>query len=112
MAGRIHRITMFKLPDPEGQQKLIDAYKTLGQKQKKDGKPYILSMTTGPAMEDPRSQGWTVVSKTEFASLNDMKYYDDQCEAHAELKSLAKGLGIQGGPAGVMTVYFEAAATL
>lgn len=35
MAGRINRITMFKLPDPEAQKKLIEAYKTLGQDQKK-----------------------------------------------------------------------------
>lgn len=53
-----------------------------------------------------------MVSKTEFASLEDMRYYDDQCVAHATLKDYAKGLGIQGGPAGVMTVYFEAAASL
>lgn len=108
----IHRITMFKLPDPEAQKKLMDAYKTLGQDQKKDGKPYIVSMTVGPAMDDPRTQGWTVVSKTEFASLDDMKYYDEQCEAHAALKNYSKTLGIQGGPAGVMTVYYEAAVSM
>lgn len=77
-----------------------------------DGKPYILHMTAGEAMADPRSQGWTVVSKAEFANLDDMRYYDEQCEAHAALKNYAKGLGIQGGPTGVMTVYYEAGATL
>lgn len=35
MAVRIHRVTMFKLPDPEDQKKLIEAYKTLSQKQQK-----------------------------------------------------------------------------
>lgn len=78
----------------------------------KDGKPYIVHMTAGEAMEDPRAQGWTVVSKAEFASLEDMRYYDEQCEAHNALKSYAKGLGIQGGPSGVMTVYYEAGASL
>ncbi|KAI0125263.1 hypothetical protein BJ170DRAFT_598084 [Xylariales sp. AK1849] len=112
MAGRIHRVTMFKIPEPESQGKLVEAYKTLSQKQKKDGKPYILAVTAGPVMDDPRTQGWTVVSKTEFASLDDMKYYDNECEAHASLKAYAKGLGIQGGPSGVMTVYFEAGTSL
>ena len=69
-------------------------------------------MSTGPALDDPRSQGWTVVSKTEFASLDDMRYYDEQCEAHAALKSAAKNYGIEGGPAGVVTVYYEATASL
>jgi hypothetical protein len=39
-------------------------------------------MTVGPAEEDPRSQGYTLVSKTEFASMDDMKYYDNECPAH------------------------------
>ena len=26
-----------------------------------------------------------------FASLEDMKYYDEDCEAHAQLKAAAKG---------------------
>lgn len=65
----------------------------------------------GHAKEDPRSKGFTVVSQTEFASLEDMRYYDDGCEAHAALKAVAKGLGIVGGPDGVMTVYFETAAS-
>lgn len=63
-------------------------------------------------LEDPRNQGFTVASKTEFASLDDMKFYDDHDEAHATLKAAAKGFGIQGGPAGVMTVFFKADATL
>lgn len=35
MAGRIHRVTMFKLPVPEDQEKLIEAYKTLAKDQQK-----------------------------------------------------------------------------
>ena len=74
----------------------------------KDGKPYILSLNAGVAKDDPRSKGFTVVCKTDFASLDDMKYYDYKCDAHAALKASARSLGIQGGPEGIMTVYFEA----
>ncbi|KAI1263895.1 stress responsive A/B barrel domain-containing protein [Xylariaceae sp. FL1019] len=113
MAGKVHRITMFKLPDPEAQQKLIEAYHQLAKDQQKDdGKPYILSMTTGKVMDDPRSQGWTVVNKAEFANLADMRYYDENCKAHGELKAKAKTYGISGGAQGVIAVYFEAAGTL
>lgn len=68
-----------------------------------EGKPYILSMAVGPAEADPRSQGYTVVSKTEFANMEDLKYYDDECSAHQELKVVAKTLEIGG----IMTVYFK-----
>lgn len=64
-------------------------------------------MTVGPAEEDPRSQGYTLVSKTEFASMEDMKYYDTECPAHGEVKSLIKTLTVDG----LMTVYFKAQAT-
>ncbi|OHW97644.1 stress responsive a b barrel domain-containing protein [Colletotrichum incanum] len=104
MAGRIHRVTMFKIAD-EGQKKqLIEQYKVLESSQKKDGKPYILSVVVGPAIDDPRSQGFTVVAKTEFASLDDMKYYDDECAAHDALKTFVKSKLDVGG---VMSVYFE-----
>ncbi|KXH62497.1 stress responsive A/B Barrel domain-containing protein [Colletotrichum salicis] len=104
MADRIHRVTMFKIAN-EGQQKeLIEQYKILGGSHKKDGKPYILSMVVGPAVDDPRAQGFTVVAKTEFASLEDMKYYDDECAAHGVLKSFVKGNLTVGG---VMSVYFK-----
>lgn len=42
---------------------------------------------------------------TEFESEADMKYYDNDCEAHAKLKAVAKGM-LQGPP---MMVYFEPA---
>ncbi|KAI1339358.1 stress responsive A/B barrel domain-containing protein [Xylariaceae sp. FL0016] len=107
--ARIRRVTMFKVPDAENQNKVLDAYKSLEQNQKKDGKPYILSMSTGRAMEDQRSHGWTVVNESDFATLDDMRYYDNQCEAHAALKARARSFGIEGGPQGIMTVYFETA---
>ncbi|KAI1497921.1 stress responsive A/B barrel domain-containing protein [Biscogniauxia marginata] len=112
MSGRVYRVTMFKIPEPEGQQELIEAYKVLAQDQKKNGNPYILSMTTGRVFDEHRSQGWTVVNESEFASVDDMRYYDDNCEAHAALKAKAKTFGIVGGPSGILTVYFEAGATL
>uniref|UniRef100_A0A1Y1MKS9 Stress-response A/B barrel domain-containing protein n=1 Tax=Photinus pyralis TaxID=7054 RepID=A0A1Y1MKS9_PHOPY len=103
MADRVHRVTMIKLPNPAAQQKLIDAYKTVDATNQKDGKPYILSLAVGVAEEDPRAQGYTVVCKTEFASMDDLKYYDESCAAHKNLKATAKELGVEG----VMTVFFK-----
>ncbi|KAG5927028.1 hypothetical protein E4U42_002677 [Claviceps africana] len=103
MGDRVHRITLFKLPDQANQQKLIQAYKTLDQTNQKDGQPYILSLVAGPAEEDPRSQGYTVACKTEFASMDDMKYYDESCQAHQVLKNIVKGLGVEG----ILVVYFK-----
>lgn len=70
-----------------------------------DGKPYILYMCAGPAHEDPRSQGYNFVAKSEFANMDDMKFYDFECTAHQTLKATAAELGI--GPP--MTVYYTAA---
>lgn len=67
-----------------------------------DGKPYILNLAVGPAEADPRSQGFTLVSKSEFASMQDMKYYDNDCPHHQALKDFAKTLTLEG----IMTVYF------
>ncbi|KAL7913513.1 hypothetical protein GGI35DRAFT_212158 [Trichoderma velutinum] len=103
MADRVHRITMFKLPSEESQKKLVEEYKTLRENNRKDGQPYILSMAAGPAEPDQRSQGFTFVAKSEFASLEDMKYYDEECVAHQALKKAAGTLGVEG----VMTVYFK-----
>jgi len=47
------------------------------------------SCHAGQAKEDPRSKGYTVVAYTVFASLDDMKYYDTDCAAHAKLKKVA-----------------------
>lgn len=67
-----------------------------------DGKPYILSAAAGPSIDDPRNKGYNVSVKTTFASLEDMKYYDNECEAHKALKAVA-------GPVkeDVLTTYFE-----
>jgi hypothetical protein len=68
-----------------------------------DGKPYILSLHAGPVFDDARSQGFTFAAKTEFASTEDMKYYDEDCEAHKTLKANAKPLGLEG----MMMVYWD-----
>jgi hypothetical protein len=68
-----------------------------------DGKPYILSMVVGPAEEDQRSQGYTLVSKTEFASLEDLRYYDDACTAHDGVKAVVRSVQCDG----ILTVYFK-----
>ncbi len=67
-----------------------------------DGKPYILACEVGEAGQDPRSKGWNIVARSTFASKADMDYYDNECEAHKELKVLAKPLVED-----VMTVWFE-----
>ncbi|KAJ5053772.1 uncharacterized protein L3040_000063 [Drepanopeziza brunnea f. sp. 'multigermtubi'] len=94
---------MFKIPLAENQQKLLGCYKTLAATATKNGKPYILSLEAGPAYADARSQGYTLVAKSEFRSLDDMKYYDEACEAHQKLKTNVKTLGSEG----VMTIYYE-----
>ncbi|KJZ75923.1 hypothetical protein HIM_04747 [Hirsutella minnesotensis 3608] len=107
MANRVHRVTMFKLPKADDREKLMEQYKMVDSTSRKDGKPYILSLAVGPAEDDPRSQGFTLVCETQFASLADMKYYDDECAAHQKLKAAAKDLTIDG----IMTVYFTPALT-
>ena len=120
---QVHRITLFKVPDSNNIQPILDKYATMAQDAKKvcicpwslsshslslldaffssapmkliqkqqDGKPYILRCVAGPAVADARSQGYTLGAQTTFASIEDMRYYDEQCEAHAALKAVAKG---------------------
>ena len=68
-----------------------------------DGKPYILSCRASKLYDDPRSKDFNVCAQTSFASLEDMKYYDSQCEAHKALKVTVTPL-MQG----VMSVYMDA----
>lgn len=106
MSRLIHRVTMFKLPGAENQAKLIAAYDQLAKDQKKDGKPYIAYMCAGIAQDDARAKGYTIVAQSKFHSLEDMKFYEDSCPAHAQLKVTAKGLGPLEPP---LTVYFDGA---
>jgi len=76
-----------------------------------NGKPYILSFEGGPTETgDHRNQGYTFAHKTTFASLDDMKYFDDECAAHAKVKSAATGEGLIVPP--LMMVYFTPTITL
>ena len=35
--------------------------------------------------------------------MEDMKYYDDECDAHKTLKANAKTLGVEG----IMMIYYD-----
>jgi Stress responsive A/B Barrel Domain len=59
-------------------------------------------VAAGPAFDDQRNQGYTVAVISVFKSVEDMKYYDDECEAHAALKQVAKSVH-----KGAMMVYFQ-----
>ncbi|KAG0645942.1 Fusaristatin A biosynthesis cluster [Hyphodiscus hymeniophilus] len=103
MPGTIIRVTMFKIPSEESRAKLVEYYKTLVTTAVKDGAPYIVSLQAGPLIEDPRSAGFTFAAKSEFKTVEDMKYYDEGCEAHQALKEKAKPLGVEG----MMMVYYD-----
>jgi len=100
-SSHIIRVTMFKIPK-ENVQKALGLYKTLSASATKDGKPYILSLVAGPSYEDARNQGYTLVAKSEFKSMEDMVYYDNDCEAHKTLKAGMKTCE----PEGIMTVFY------
>jgi len=103
MSGSIIRVTLFKIPTKESQDQMVENYKTLSRSAVKDGKPYILSLQAGPVFDDARSAGFTFVAKSEFKTVEDMKYYDNDCEAHKALKLNAKTLGVEG----MMMVYYD-----
>ncbi|KAB8214475.1 hypothetical protein BDV33DRAFT_32447 [Aspergillus novoparasiticus] len=98
----IERITLFNIPSEEDRNKVLEQYKVLAKTATKDGKPYILAAAAGHSFPDPRNKGYTLSVKTTFASLEDMKYYDTECEAHKALKAVA-------GPVkeDVLTTYYE-----
>lgn len=68
--------------------------KSLTERIAQNEKPYILSNEAGRVINgsEARSKGWTVVAQTVFASLEDVKYYDEQCAAHKKLKSVVTPL--------------------
>lgn len=97
----IHRITLFKIPNESDREHLLSLYRTMPQRALKDGKPYIHSVTAGHAIPDARNQGFTIAAVTKFASEADMKYYDEGCAAHAELREFVRSVR-----EGFMMVYF------
>lgn len=56
----------------------------------------------GKSFPDVRNKGFNLSVKTTFASMEDMKYYDQECEAHKAFKAVA-------APAreDILTTYFE-----
>ena len=64
-------------------------------------------MVAGPAEEGPRTNGYTFVNKTEFASMDDMRYYESECPAHGEVKKVLGEITIDD----MMTVFFKPHAT-
>ncbi|EDU40935.1 conserved hypothetical protein [Pyrenophora tritici-repentis Pt-1C-BFP] len=87
---KIMRLTLFKLPDQELVKSAIEMYNSLAQDAKKDGKQYIKLSQANAAHEDERSQGYTLMARCIFESLDDMNYYDKEDEAHLKIKSQFK----------------------
>ena len=54
------------------------------------------------AGQDLRSKGWNIAVRNTFTSKANMDYYDSDCEAHKELKTIAKPVVEDA-----MTVWFE-----
>lgn len=71
-------------------------------KEKQDGKPYIVSAAVGKSIPDPRNKGFNLSVKTTFASLEDMQYYDQECEAHKALKAVVGAVREE-----VLSTYYE-----
>jgi hypothetical protein len=124
-----YRMTLFKIPRIEDQDKLLEMYRAMPQKalkvrsqmadplhsfipltdstllfSKQDGSPYIVSVKAGKTFADQRAQGYTIAVMTTFASKEDFEYYDTACEAHKELKAFAASVH-QGN----LMVYFHSA---
>ncbi|KAJ5779300.1 Dimeric alpha-beta barrel [Penicillium paradoxum] len=98
----IERITLFKIPNEADLNRVLEQYKVLAKTATKDGKPYIVAAAVGPTIADPRNKGYNLSVKTTFASMDDMKYYDNECEAHKALKACV-------GPVkeDVLTTFYE-----
>lgn len=69
-----------------------------------NGERYIEQATAHQPYDDPRAQGYTLVARTVFSSKADMDFYDNECEAHAAIKSYIKPK--VGGPP--LVVYMDA----
>ncbi|KAM3069354.1 hypothetical protein ACMFMG_005460 [Clarireedia jacksonii] len=98
----ITRVTMIKIA--EGNHAIaLKGFENFTKDQKRDGKAYILSMEAGPASGNVREQGFTFVTKSVFKNLEDMRFYEEECEAHNEFKKFLK----ENAPvAGLMTCIF------
>jgi hypothetical protein len=114
----VQRITMFKVAASSDIPLFLEQYQTLAQEQKrvsgagreiinhvgwqmKAGWQTLHPVNAHQPVNDPRTQGYNVLAHTVFASLEDVKYYDEKCEAHAALKAFAKDK-VAGPPMAVM----------
>ncbi|KAJ5476275.1 hypothetical protein N7475_002004 [Penicillium sp. IBT 31633x] len=98
----IERITLFKIPSEADRARVLEQYKVLAKTATKDGKPYIVAAAVGASIPDPRNKGYNLSVKTTFASLEDMQYYDADCEAHKALKAVAGPVKEE-----VLTTFYE-----
>ncbi|KAI9933700.1 hypothetical protein ASPWEDRAFT_35603 [Aspergillus wentii DTO 134E9] len=98
----IERVTLMKIPSNDDRSKVLEQFKVLAKTATKDGKPYIRNASVGASYDDARNQGWNLSVKMTFDSLDDMKYYDTDCEAHKALKAVAVPVKED-----LMTTYFE-----
>ncbi|KIM92598.1 hypothetical protein OIDMADRAFT_62404 [Oidiodendron maius Zn] len=84
----ISRVSIFRIPRVEDQEVVLEEFKKLKQCALKDGKPYILSVKAGRSLEDARNQDYSVVLQTTFDSLEDMQFFDNECQFHVRVKKL------------------------
>lgn len=61
-----------------------------------------MRIEAGKTEDDVRNQGYTICAKSTFESMEDFHYYDKDCPAHAEIRSLAQSVH-----KGVMMVYYK-----
>ncbi|KAH7024514.1 stress responsive A/B barrel domain-containing protein [Microdochium trichocladiopsis] len=93
----IQRLLLLKIASEADQDRVISLFTEIPAKARRDGKPYILNMRGGTASstsfsQEARTQGYTVAMVTEFASEDDVRFWDAECVAHAELKKIAMPL--------------------
>ncbi|EOA91889.1 hypothetical protein ACJQWK_03600 [Exserohilum turcicum] len=85
---KIVRLTLLKVADKDTIQQAINHYSTLTQDAKKDGNNYIQLAQANATYEDDRSQGYNLLIRCIFNSVDDMNYFDQQDESHAKIKEM------------------------
>lgn len=103
----IQRLLLLKVPSQSNQDTIISLFASIRDKATRDGQPYILSLKGGSTSSttftsEARSQGYTVAVHTEFAGEADVRYWDDECAAHKELKRVIMPL-----TEGAMVLHFR-----
>ncbi|OCL10765.1 hypothetical protein AOQ84DRAFT_208966 [Glonium stellatum] len=102
MSKKIFRITLFKIASDADIEAVLPKYAALKETATKDGNQYIIMAKASRTYNDPRNKGFNFGARTVFASLEDMKYYDETCDAHKEIKATLKGKVED-----IMTVYMD-----